>query len=228
MDTVYKSKHTKYTKQKKKKIIYIHISWVVPPPSNSGKWRVSSGSSTENIVVLVVTGILGRGTTQYVYINIYIYYICICIHIYIYIQLWELDKRVRKKIKTHTYAKTQKNSWWTKILFQMRPSLKPTANAPAHRPGPKRKGSQPPPIFRAYVKLQGGYFLQKILFSFTMFFVGVQLVLLFGFCSHGESRKIFLIQESWNTVKVRKISSNTWQVWRSNELFDGVFSRNLA
>ena len=36
-----------------------------PPPSNSGKWRFSSGSPTKNIIILVMTGILGRGTTQW-------------------------------------------------------------------------------------------------------------------------------------------------------------------
>ncbi len=39
------------------------MAWVVPPPRNSGKWRFSSGSPTKN-VILVVTGILGGGTTQ--------------------------------------------------------------------------------------------------------------------------------------------------------------------
>ena len=31
------------------------IYWVVPPPSNSGKWRFSSGSHTKNVIILVVT-----------------------------------------------------------------------------------------------------------------------------------------------------------------------------
>ena len=40
------------------------VPWVVPPPSNSGKWRFRLGSPTKNMIILVVTGILGRGTTQ--------------------------------------------------------------------------------------------------------------------------------------------------------------------
>ena len=33
----------------------IYISWVWPPPSNSGKWRFRSGSPTKNVIILVVT-----------------------------------------------------------------------------------------------------------------------------------------------------------------------------
>ena len=44
------------------------ILWVWPPPSNSGKWRCSSGSPTKNVIILVVT-VTGRGPHP-IYINI--------------------------------------------------------------------------------------------------------------------------------------------------------------
>ncbi len=43
------------------------LSWVVPPlpGCNRGKWRFRLGSPTKNVIILVVTGILGGGTTQW-------------------------------------------------------------------------------------------------------------------------------------------------------------------
>ncbi len=36
------------------------LPWVVPPPSNCGKWRFRLGSPTKNVIILVVT-VTGRG-----------------------------------------------------------------------------------------------------------------------------------------------------------------------
>ncbi len=37
------------------------INWIYPPTSNSGKWGFFSGFPTKNVIILVVTGILGGG-----------------------------------------------------------------------------------------------------------------------------------------------------------------------
>ena len=43
------------------------IYWVVPPPSNCGKWRFIGIPDPKNVIILVVTGILGGGSTQSIY-----------------------------------------------------------------------------------------------------------------------------------------------------------------
>ena len=40
-----------------------NMFWVVPPPSNSGKWRFRLGSPTKNVTILVVT-VTGQGDNQ--------------------------------------------------------------------------------------------------------------------------------------------------------------------
>ena len=52
------------------KLVMSLIIWVVPPPINSGKWRFL-GSPTKNVIILVVTGILGRGTTQLIITRVF-------------------------------------------------------------------------------------------------------------------------------------------------------------
>ncbi len=46
--------------------IYFGLLWVVPPPSNSGKWRFIGIPDPKNIIILMVTGILGRRTNHYI------------------------------------------------------------------------------------------------------------------------------------------------------------------